>query len=159
MKWFKEVGNISDLRNTYKKLLVRYHPDNNPDTDTTRIMQEINSEYNALLKRFQQSDGCKETVSEEALKAVLYEVVKLKANITIEVIGTWIWIQGNAYPVKGRLKELGFRWAPKKGMWCWGTMAHSCRTTMEMSYIRQKYGSTVYRHEEKPEGIKNKNMA
>lgn len=145
MKWFTDVNNVNDLRNLYKKLLIRYHPDNNPDTDTTTIMQEINSEYDALLKHFQRSDDYKETVSEEELKSVLNEVVKLKANITIELVGTWIWIQGDTYPVKRQLKELSFKWSAKKKMWYWGTLTHSCHTTMDMSYIRLKYGSTVYK--------------
>lgn len=153
MKWFSNVSNIDSLRNIYKKLLIKFHPDNNPNTDTTSIMQEINSEYDMLLKQFQQSSDYKETVSEEELKSVLNEVVKLKANITIELIGTWIWIKGDTYPIKTRLKELGFRWASKKGMWCWGTMAHSCRKTMDMSYIRQKYGSTVYSREQQNDPV------
>lgn len=153
MKWFSEVSNIDNLRNVYKKVLVKYHPDNNPNSDTTRIMQEINSEYDQLLKQFQQSSDYKETVLEEELKSVLNEVVKLKADITIELIGSWIWIQGNAYSIKDKLKELGFKWASKKKMWYWGTMVHGCRTSMDMSYIRQKYGSTVYSREQQNDPV------
>ena len=50
MKWFSNINTIADLRNRYKQLLIKYHPDNNPNTDTTAIMQKINSEYDELLE-------------------------------------------------------------------------------------------------------------
>lgn len=37
-KWFEGISNIDTLRQKYKELLIKYHPDNNPDTDTTEIM-------------------------------------------------------------------------------------------------------------------------
>lgn len=50
MKWFENVTTLDELRQTYKKLLIKYHPDNNPGTDTTPIIQEINVNYDLLLK-------------------------------------------------------------------------------------------------------------
>lgn len=39
MKWFNvnEVKDLNSLRSVYKKLLIKYHPDNNEE-DTTAIM-------------------------------------------------------------------------------------------------------------------------
>ena len=42
MKWFAGCDNINVLRSEYKKLLIKYHPDNNKE-DTTKAMQEINA--------------------------------------------------------------------------------------------------------------------
>lgn len=51
MKWFREteIQNVNDLRSAYKKLLIKYHPDNNEE-ETSLQMQEINAEYDSLFK-------------------------------------------------------------------------------------------------------------
>ncbi len=148
MKWFDNIATIDSLRQRYKELLIKYHPDNNPDTDTTKIMQSINSEYDRLLKTLKGVNSSHKTsadFSENELKNILNELVSLRANITIELIGHWIWVYGpDTKAIKKRLKELGFRWAPKKEKWHWGTSAHKSTKPMDMESIRSKYGSTVY---------------
>lgn len=37
--------------------------------------------------------------------------------IEIELVGSWIWVSGNTYPVKEQLKEAGIFWAGKKKKW------------------------------------------
>lgn len=146
MKWFT-AHTIEELRSQYKAFLLKYHPDNNPDMDTTETMQEINSEYDNLLKQFasnQSSDTIFSTEKEFELKKVLNEVIKIKADILIELIGTWIWISGNTYSVKDRLKELGFKWTKKKHKWYWGKSTRRCIAYLTMDDIRAKYGSIVY---------------
>lgn len=149
MKWFKDITNLNELRNAYKKLLIRFHPDNNPDKDTTIEMQEINSEYDALVRKLKTSEDfqyskAEENFNEDELKRILNELVKFNVDIVIEIIGTWIWIKGNTFPIKSQLKELGFRWSKQKQMWYWGTLSHPVHSPMPMDYIRMKYGSVVY---------------
>lgn len=147
MKWFDNITTIDSLRQRYKELLRKYHPDNNPETDTTKIMQSINSEYDSILKALKGVKDYEEAAdfSEDELKNILNELVSLRANITIELIGRWIWVYGpDTRSIKRRLKELGFRWAPKKEKWHWGTSAHKSTKPMDMDFIRSKYGSTVY---------------
>lgn len=155
MNWFSDFNTLADLRNRYKQLLFKYHPDNNPDANTTAIMQEINSQYDELLKHFtsNQASSQNDYTTETELKNILNEVVKIKADILIELIGTWIWISGNTYSIRKQLSELGFDWAPKKKMWYWGKSSHRCTSPMEMSTIREKYGSVIYRARQEPETL------
>lgn len=148
MKWFN-AHSIDELRVEYKTFLIKYHPDNNPDADTTEIMQEINAEYDALLKQLIShqsfsSNYSTEKESDELIK-VLNEVMKLNADILIELIGTWLWVSGKTHSVKERLKELGFKWTKKKQMWYWGKSTHRGAAYLTIDDIRARYGSTVYR--------------
>ena len=51
MNWFTEsdLKDVNTLRSAYKKLLIKFHPDNNRE-DTTVQMQEINAEYDLLFQ-------------------------------------------------------------------------------------------------------------
>ena len=52
MKWFnqEDLKDVNTLRAAYKRLLIKYHPDNNAQ-NTTGIMQEINAEYDKLFEQ------------------------------------------------------------------------------------------------------------
>ena len=142
-KWFANITSLDELRNQYKKLLIKYHPDNNHNLDTTDVMQEINSEYDQLLNHFK--DNHTNTQTETELKKTLNEVIKLHAtNITIELVGTWIWISGKTYPIKDKLCELHFKFSSKRKMWYWGTRSPGYHVQMDMDSIRSKYGSVIY---------------
>lgn len=148
MQWFVNIKTIDELRQKYKELLIKYHPDNNPNKDTTSIMQQINSEYDALvktLKGVQPENDTSTDFSEDELKRILNELVKIKANITIEVVGSWIWVYGpETIVIRNQLKELGFKWSATKSKWHWGTSTHRITKPVDMSFIRAKYGSTIY---------------
>ena len=84
-KWFANITSLDELRNQYKKLLIKYHPDNNHNLDTTDVMQEINSEYDQLLNHFK--DNHTNTQTETELKKTLNEVIKLHAtNIRLNLL-------------------------------------------------------------------------
>jgi len=47
---------------------------------------------------------------------VIEQIITLP-NIIIEVVGNWIWVTGNTYPVKDSLKAVGLFFAPKNVAW------------------------------------------
>ena len=63
-------------------------------------------------------------------------------NITIEVIGSWIWLSGDTKSIKEKLKNLGFKWAFKKKQWYYGEMKKRNPKPKSMNEIKAKYGYT-----------------
>ena len=51
MRYFQNIHTIEDLKEQYKQLVKKYHPDVNPDKDTTEDMKQINDEYKRLHKK------------------------------------------------------------------------------------------------------------
>ena len=143
MKWFAGIQTVIELRQSYKELLKKYHPDNG---GSLNVMQEINAEYDAVFAALRHQDETdvetngQETEEDKALRAVLNHITSY--NMDIEIIGSWIWCF-NCYAYKDRLKTLGFKYAPKKRAWTWhyGEYARYHKREIPIDDIRAKYGS------------------
>ena len=67
-KYLKNIKSFSQLKNDYKELLKKNHPDNGGDVE---VMQEINCEYDALYKIWKDKEI--DTLSEEEKKETASE--------------------------------------------------------------------------------------
>ena len=153
MKWFQNVETLKDLRKEYRRLVVKHHPDNGGDED---ILKQINDEYDILFKRMKEDYEHKDTYSNATAKQkqsydwqkdaqirdIIMQLAKFGDNISVEIIGTWIWIS-DCYQYRKELKELGFRWAREKKRWYihFDDYYKFGSKPASMSYIRAKYGS------------------
>lgn len=154
-RYFKNVETLEELRKQYKELLKKHHPDNGGDVAK---MQEINSEYDKLFKLLKDKhehnakhtdnksdyNNMKYDFSEdEKLRNILNKIIHFE-DITIEIIGNWVWIGGNTYQYRKDLKEFGFKFAGQKKMWYWHSEAFQkkSRKSLSMNDIRNYYGST-----------------
>ena len=159
--YFNNVQTLDELRKQYRDLLKKYHPDNGGSEEITK---EINREYESLFKILkdkhtrQQNSGAdgntgdnkasyenmKYDFSEDSmLREMLQKVINF-SDITIEIIGNWLWIGGNTYPYRKDLKDLGFKFAGKKKCWYWHSESFRKRShkVLSMDDIRSYYGST-----------------
>lgn len=160
--YFKNVQTLEELRKQYKDLLKKYHPDNGGSEDTTKA---INIEYERLFKilknnhdsrqhntRSNNTTGNKESsydnmkydFAEDSLLREMLQKVIYFSDITIEIIGNWIWLSGNTYQYRKEFKELGFKFAGQKKSWYWHSEAFRKRShkRLSMDDIRDYYGST-----------------
>ena len=153
MKWFKEVNSLDELRKLYRKLVVKYHPDNGGSEE---LIKEINNEYESIFKRlkegYQHSESYRNATErqkqtydwqkDKQIRDMVMQLSKFK-DIKVEIIGTWIWLS-NCYAYRKELKELGFHWASKKQMWYihFDDFHKFNSKPVPMSYIRERYGST-----------------
>lgn len=148
----KTINDLDNLKKEYKKLALKYHPDRG---GTTEQMQSINNEYDKLrakiLKGSNLSEDQKknEIVIDEAIREIV-NVLILIPGIEIEVIGKWIWVSGNTYPVKGELKSAGLIFIKKDGKpyWVYKGVESLSRGGTPMDIIKQKYG--VHKFDIKP---------
>ena len=121
MKYFNGVKTLEELKRLYHKLAVQLHPEMGGNLED---MQELNAEYDAMFDRVKNTHVNKEgkvytAVTNEApeyFRDIINELLKM-ANVTIEVIGAFIWVYGDTKPHKEQLKAMNFKWHAKKGCW------------------------------------------
>ena len=158
-KYFKDINTLEELRKQYRDLLKKYHPDNKGGN--TKITQEINAEYDRLFKVLKNTHESKATDNNEnnaktefnnmkydfsedqKLREVIQQIITFE-GINIEIVGCWVWVDGNTYDYKDSLKEIGFKWAREKKKWYFHTEAFRKRSKKKLSMedIRNYYGST-----------------
>ena len=160
MIFFQNVKTLDELRKEYRRLAFLYHPDVGGDTT---IMQQINSAYEILSKKLinanpdfsQAKKEYEQQVSEEIVER-LNRIIFIK-GITIEIIGSWIWITGNTFPVRETLKGEGYLFSHPKTAWYWhkGEYLKKNGNVMSMDEMRAKFGSQTVETETE----KDKNLA
>lgn len=135
------AGHITpdDIKLAYRKAAFQYHPDRNPAG--LEMMQLINAAYEAV------KDFTGEIIEEgnkdygDQINTALNTIIGL--GLHIEICGSWIWVSGNTKPHKDILKQAGFKWAPKKGLWHFRPDDYKSprHKPWSMDTIRDKYGS------------------
>jgi len=157
MNYFKDCQSIEEIKKRYRELAKKYHPDHNRDTDTNKIMAEINLQYEQQKGRkftsvnhetgkeyttnFDPFDGYREIIS---------KLINIP-NIVIELCGSWLWITGETKPHKDILKELNFTFSGKKCAWYWkpGTYRKKSKKELTIEEIRNLYGSNRVQREDR----------
>lgn len=141
MRFFQSVTTLEELKKQYRKLALKHHPDRGGNEKDFISLQE---EYENLFKQLN-SDGD----LNDSYRNVIDSLIKY--DLEIEIIGTWVWVQGNTYSIKGKLKELGFKWASKKKAWYWfeGEYQRTHKKTFSLDEIRDMHQVKKIRSKEK----------
>ncbi len=161
MTYFKSINTLEELRKQYRDLLKIHHPDNGGNVSD---MQEINTEYDRLFKALKDkhesksADGKESAYSknmydwknDKALRDVLEKIIHFN-GIEINLVGAWIWLDGNTYQYKEELKGIGFKWSKNRKKWYWNNGEYIGRGNKKISFsqIENKYGSTKFRTQNK----------
>lgn len=134
--FFKNVNSVEEAKKAYRKLAKDNHPDRGGDTET---MKKINIEYEHIMKHFDVSAN-----ESEAFKSIIDQLNKFE-GITIEIIGTWVWVYGTTFPIKSELKEMSFKYSKNKTAWYWhdGEYYGSHKKKFSMDEIRDLHKSKV----------------
>jgi hypothetical protein len=151
MKYFEGLTNLEDAKSAYKILAKKHHPDIGGCTET---MKEINCQYEKILEGIFQKEGKSITEIEELLKdnlvlrEKLNEIIMIE-GIQIEICHKWIWLTGDTYSSKDKIKSSGFFWSKNKQAWYWRAEASKCYSKKNWSIdeIRTRYGSVEVKTE------------
>lgn len=145
---FATAKSIEELRSIYKELAKQFHPDKGGDVET---MQFVNARYDQLCKKFENPNDGDENIS-ELYKEVIEKLINFD-EIEIEIVGTWIWISGNTYPIKAQLKEAGALWSGQRKMWYFRSGEFKWRKksneTADFSTLREMFGSRIVKKSDK----------
>ena len=140
-----KYNTVADLKAAYRKLAMANHPDRGGDTES---MKALNNEYQDCLKALDGTQDDKYTYryndkDEVELMAKIYELLSLNmVDVTINLIGKWIWITGDTKAHKDGLKELKCRWHGKRKCWYWKDFSKKSRYNKKGSLknLADKYG-------------------
>lgn len=159
MKWFKNADTLELLRKEYRKLVIKYHPDNGGSEET---IKEINAEYDILFKKmkaaYEHSENYQkatdrqkqsyDSIKDQKIRDMIFQLSRYQ-GLVIELCGVWLWISGDTKKYKDELKSLGLHYASNKKCWYihWDDFVKYGSKPSSMSYIRSKYGSVVIRTE------------
>ena len=140
---FKGVEGINEAKKVYKTLAKKLHPDVGGSEESFKL---LNAVYNDLIEhKIYFSNDIKIDIELEKVISLILHF----ENITIELVGSWIWVSGDTKEIKDKLKELGFKWASKKKMWFYGEMKRRNHKEQDIEDIKAKYGSETLKSKDK----------
>lgn len=142
------IKDIDTLKKQYFQLAKKYHPDAG---GTTFQFQELQNEYEKLFKKLLNGGSLNEEqkeneiVIDKAIRNIIDAIINID-GINIEVIGKWLWVGGNTYPVYQVLKSSGLTFIKKAGIpyWVYKGVESSSRGKMSMEDIKNKYQVTKF---------------
>ena len=138
------IKDIDALKKEFYKLAKKFHPDAG---GTNAEMQKLNEEYQKLFNQLLKGSGLNQEQQnneiniDNALRSVIDNIISLE-NINIEIIGKWIWVSGNTYPIRNELKKAGLVFIKKDSQpyWVYKGVPSSSRGGTSMDEIVKKYG-------------------
>ena len=120
MQLYGQVVTRDLVKQAYRKLASKYHPDKNPDG--LRHMQEVNVAYDYLSQLPESSlSGAYQKEKVQPKKAAeppeyhLFRIMGLQ--VTEDDFSCKTWVSGKTFPYKEHLKQHGFRWCPDERAW------------------------------------------
>lgn len=144
----EDLKSLETLRQAYRLAALHNHPDKHDDSESeiwTALFKSLQAEYESILSSRSRAQWKKEKSSyglEKTLQEMIDKAMKIP-GIHIELCGSWLWISGNTFMARARLKMAGFKFSKTKQRWYWGMTMVSKRKKARyrnMASIYSRYG-------------------
>lgn len=157
LKYFVNIETIEELKKVYKELAKKLHPDLGGNKEE---FQAMNNEYDKLLETLKSNKKTNKANNkdDDKFKNIINELIKYN-ELTIEIIGSWLWVSGNTYPLRDSIKKLGMLWSKGRKKWYYtadtiGANTHYKKKTYDQlkndyGYTKIKSGSTKDKDKDK----------
>jgi len=154
-KWFASCNNIDELKKSYRKLIMEFHPDlkKHDPAICHENMISINAEYEKafvyITSHYTKEQQNKHNYAKHNINDGYREMIEK----IIHFCGSWIWVTGETKIIKDQLHAAGFWYAKKKtdlSAWYWRpaqfkAFKHKKRYTLDE--IRDMHGSEKYENQ------------
>lgn len=151
MRYFNDCKTAEEVKSTFFKLAKELHPDNGGDAESFKKMM---AEYRIAFERLKNIHTTKEgktyertgdnatTETPDEFADVINRVIFFD-GVTVEIIGSWVWLTGNTMAYKDDIKAAGFWWSRSKKAWYYnGDSKHSHRRGhYSLDGLRDKWGT------------------
>lgn len=121
MKYFTNCRTIEEVKAAFRDYAKKLHPDCGGDPSEFRcMMDEYNIAYNRYKNIHTRADGTtyeQETTETSQEYAEIIQAVIHMDGVIIEIIGSWIWLEGTTYPYREQIKAAGFWYSKSKKAW------------------------------------------
>lgn len=162
---FRECETGEEVKSLYKRLAMKYHPDKGGDNESMKALNLAFEDAFERLKNIHRNHETKEKYTKQTYEYarefidLINALFKFK-DITIELIGSFVWVSGETKAIKEDLKALGLRFSGNKKAWYKAPAGYrkSTNARFTMDDIRSFYGSTVVQKSE-DEDVKQGRLA
>lgn len=146
MNYFFECKTLEEVKIHYRKIAKQNHPDLGGSEE---VMKEIVNQYQEATKKILAGLNLDEEKYQEQAKfseeyrAVIEKIWHLE-NIIIQIVGTWIWVEGKTYPVRKIISAANFKWHKERQAWYYPSGEYTGRgSNQSLDQIKAKHGCTV----------------
>lgn len=154
MNYFKESITVEQIKQTYRELARKFHPDLGGDLE---LMKLLNAQYLEALKSCDNvktftTDNTEYTYKfdadlENQLIDKIHEFLgKDFKAVDLLLIGSWLWAVGSTKEVKEELKGMSFKYHSVKKCWFYHVGKwHGKGSKTDLNDLASKYGYKSYK--------------